>query len=401
MSERPRLHEAARVTLILLCLVLPAAGSLVGHSTAGATGEKRRLAAFPAPPRTPRDAASWPRRFDAWLADNFGLRRPLLAFSSWVKVMLLQNVPSPSTEVLIGRDGWLYYTGNHSIEYMQRTNPFKDADLEAWCTSLEARRRWLGARGSRFLFVLVPDKQTIYPEHLPSWVRTRDLPSRADQLLAALESRTGVATLDLRPVLREAARHERVYQVVDSHWNSLGAYAAYAAIARAMGPAEGAVRPRPVQDFTRVEARIPGGDLATMLGVQSYLTEDQVWLLLPEPHRAHEVDASAYASLRSWTEMTRPVVTESSNAEVARAVFLRDSFFELVREPLAEHIGRAVFVWFDVGFPADMIERENPQVVVLEMVERLITDHIPPGPPADPTAPTAATDADRARSSPR
>ncbi len=48
------------------------------------------------------------------------------------------------------------------------------------------------------------------------------------------------AFIDLRPALREAKAHERVYYKTDSHWNYNGAMAGYDVIMREVQRAAGA-----------------------------------------------------------------------------------------------------------------------------------------------------------------
>jgi hypothetical protein len=65
---------------------------------------------------------------------------------------------------------------------------------------LRRRSDQLERRGIRCLFVVAPDKHSIYPEYLPETVSVHS-PTELDQLLPSLDE-AGVLHVDLRPALR-------------------------------------------------------------------------------------------------------------------------------------------------------------------------------------------------------
>ena len=88
------------------------------------------------------------------------------------------------------------------------------------------RRRPAGRPGPSYLFVVAPDKHTIYGEgRIPITYRRRGGPSRLDQLQEYMEAEgRDVRVLDLRPALREADRRfGTLWYETDSHWNAAGA----------------------------------------------------------------------------------------------------------------------------------------------------------------------------------
>lgn len=378
----PARRTADRALLLgaALALLLPAADTFVHLDPTAPPQEKRQLAAAPGAPRSVAAVQAFPHAFDAWLADHVGLRSSMLALEARIKVRVLEQSPSPSVAVLIGRHGWLYYSGEKSLEYMQRSSPFTREQLDAWCRVMEARRVWLESRGIRFLFVLVPNKETVYPEYLPRWVRVPARPSRADQLVEALKSRTGVVTVDLRPVLIRARRDEDSFLRTDSHWSDFGAYAAYTAVMQQLGEWFPVGSARPVSELRRGEAE-SSGDLAAMLFATSYLRERRVYLRQAEPYLARSSPAPEYNSLRTWIEGMRPRRSECAGGEIAGAFVLRDSFWDSVNLYLGEHFQRGLYLWWDADFPADVIAKEHPTLVILELVERHLSVCTPRNPP--------------------
>ncbi|MFY9708086.1 MAG: hypothetical protein WAJ95_19390, partial [Desulfobacterales bacterium] len=57
-----------------------------------------------------------------------------------------------------------------------------------------------------------------------------------------------------------------------------------------------------------------------------------------------------------------------------RAVVFRDSFFETIIPFIAEDFNRIVYIWkqYDQAIMKELIEQQKPQIVIEEMVERLL-----------------------------
>lgn len=97
-----------------------------------------------------------------------------------------------------------------------------DRQLAATAEHLVRFGEELAARGSRFIFVPLPDAGTLYEDHYPAAERRRLVsPSFIDCLLEAL-TRRGVDCVDLRPALR-AARFPYLFLRDDTHFSPGGA----------------------------------------------------------------------------------------------------------------------------------------------------------------------------------
>jgi len=70
----------------------------------------------------------------------------------------------PSSEdVLLGKDDWLYYAGDHSVDDFRGRYLLSTDELARWHAALKARRDWLALRGIKYRFVIAPNKQSIFP----------------------------------------------------------------------------------------------------------------------------------------------------------------------------------------------------------------------------------------------
>jgi len=307
--------------------------------------------------------------------DAFGFRSSLIR--SYNRLALSMGV-SPSPKVVIGTAGWLFVGQDYgAVEYYRATRPFSREQLVWWQHLLEARRAWLAGRGAHYVFVVAPDKHTIYPEFMPAALRPAGSVTRLDQLIAHLDAHSDVRILDLRPALREAKAHDPVYEPLDSHWNDLGAWIAYREIVERIAVWFPGLHARPLTDFDRRWFTGQGNDLAALLSLSDLMPGERLTLVPRSPPQAR------------WLETHEPLppgsvalsISETDDPTLPRAVILQDSFGDALRPFLADHFARAVYSR-QGRFAPELVERERPDVVVHEMVERTLMADFPPDPPA-------------------
>jgi hypothetical protein len=277
---------------------------------------------------------------------------------------------SPCSKVVLGKNGWLYYAGEKSVECFRATEPFTEEELAAWDRLLTERQDWLARRGCRYLFCVAPDKETIYPEFVPARLNRVGRRTRLDQLIAYVGTHSRVPILDLREPLTAAKGDGPLYFKEDTHWNLHGAAIGYRAIVAALADWFPELRPL---EFRSAGAFAFTGDLRQMIGVDGPLAEDR-WLPAKPMTAAPTEEGMPAGAIRRlmpgrWHAM-------KGGRGRMRAVVFHDSFVNSMIEPLAEHFERIVFLW-QYPMEATLIERERPQVVIQEMVERALMGPVP------------------------
>jgi len=356
-----RVTEHIIIGLFLALISLPLIGKLLSTESSFALTENRRPAPLPTivlnAPGWGWSIVSFPRRFERYWNDSFAFRWYLIR---WHSIAKLKMGVSPSSQALVGRDGYLFYAGERSLDYFRSVNPFSDGDLARWHDDLEARRTALEKRGVRYVVVVAPNKETIYPEFMPHSIRPVHKQTRLDQLLAYLHAHSDIDIVDLRQALRRAKQTEQVYYRTDTHWNNLGAYVAYGEILAQLNRYFiGDARALPGTTAVRTTA---GGDLARILALEDRFTDESVDWIPAEPRRARQAEAYSIGS-------ADVVVMECSGCAGPRAVMFHDSFNTLLAPFLAEYFRRIAFV---DGAKLDftLIDRERPDIVIQEFVER-------------------------------
>ena len=160
----------------------PLAARFVFPAEETIAGENRRAAALPGLQLSAGGLKAFPRQFEAYFQDRLPYRQRVLALHNQFKIDALGASPSPN--IIIGKEGHLYYTDFPPGQDRQALQPFSAAELKEWRDLFQARHDALAKHGIHYLVVLAPDKQTIYPDFLPGAVAPgTPKQSRFDELL--------------------------------------------------------------------------------------------------------------------------------------------------------------------------------------------------------------------------
>jgi len=327
--------------------------------------ENRKIAEFPGWPTHYAAWRAFPRQFENALNDRFPFRNALVMMYKKTAYKIFRHSTHP--DVVVGQHDWLFYSGVDSMADYRGEAPFTSIQVSRMVTSLQRMQKEAQRQGSRFLLVLAPDKQTVYPEFLPASIKEGH-PHRIDQLVEALK-RTDVQFLDLRPVfLKAKTLGETLYYRYDTHWNDIGAYYGFAAILKSLG------LPAPLRADVSFEDRSQArhSDIAvTMLGLNDLHEIDRQFVSFRSEGRTF---APVLESPKSRTPLF-DVVYVTTNGIPKSALLVHDSFGVALKPFYASVFARCRCVWpyylekpFEV--PPELIAEEKPDYVIFLMVQR-------------------------------
>ena len=361
--------DSAFIAAFFGCLCLP---MVLTQPRDTSRVEQRRLAPFPHVSINLATMKRFPGEFQRWYADHFGLRDHLAQAYYWLCFKLRS---SPSPQVIIGRQRWLFYNsasdGNSLADY-RGNDPLTADELERWELDLEAKHQWLKKRGIPYVFVVAPNKQSIYGECFPSRYRKIGAHSRLDQFIEHMRG-SAVPVLDLRQALIDAKPDGKLYYKNDTHWNNYGAAVAQHAIVRHVASVLTNVCPVSCapEDF-RWSGRRRGGDIANMLNLSSILEEEN------DPDLLKAVAGFEREMIGDPVEnpSLQPFMTRCDGVAPSALIF-RDSFFSALVPYISTHFSPAVYFWIqpdikkvDMPMLEKLVERHAPDLVIEERVER-------------------------------
>lgn len=358
------MRRSANILLVAtfaLLLWLPTLDSFLHIDRATAFNEKRMPASFPTLKAGIRGLQDYLQGLEDYFKDHFGFRKQLIRWHLRCQIALFKE--KVTQDVLLGSQGWLYYAGESTRRDTAEAEAtlLSEKEMADYRLLLERRRDWLAQRGAHYVFVVAPDKQSIYPEHLPPGWKSANARNRLDEFLRYMKQHSTVTVVDLRPALRESKRIAPPYYKTDSHWNDFGGFIACSEISKALAPHLPALRPLSLDSFELKRTEAKGGDLAEMLGAMAI--EERVQLI-PKPELPPLVESVQNP------EFVCPTYFTTNSSATGSAVVFRDSFGTALRPFLGYYFAQVGFFWTVGDFDQSTIEAAKPTVVITEIVER-------------------------------
>ena len=375
-SAKSNCCDRALAGLFLLIVFLPAGLAILPwKSGSPPLTEKRQLAQRPAIPRSIESLTSFPQEFSRYFDDHFPLRPQLIQGYNYLRVKLMKH--SDQRIVLMGRDGWLFNTHERLLRDFIGKAAFTEDKLNALQGLLEARRNWLAARGIAYIFVIPPNKQTVYPEYMPvNYQRVRGR-TRMDRFMDHMRARSDVTIVDLRPRLLAARSLDRLYFKHDTHWNEIGALIGYGEVMRTVARLLGIEFHRILtpRDFTIAHRDHRGGDLADMLGLGANFTEKEPYLIPKAGFQPCARKQELKSGLEPIRESGAGLFTMLCQQAQIDMVMFHDSMAYKMVPYLSEHFRRSTYIskWnYDADTFKAVVTQAQPQIVIDECGERML-----------------------------
>lgn len=323
---------------LVLCMILSVGMIIAGPSEAGGNerlSEKPALLTEEGTLNT-----SYLSELAAWVNDRFFLRQELISLDRWLTANVLRT--SGESGVILGSQDWLYYTD--TLNDYTGVETMTERELFSAAKNLSLMAEYCREQGSAFVFVIAPNKNSLYDEYMPDY-GAKATETDADRLMARLES-LGVDTVDLFAAFD--AEDEILYFAHDSHWNSKGA----ALGADLINAAFGVTSDYFGGDFSGTTAH--DGDLYAML-----------YPAFSDPETDPVYGGTLDYSFTSSATRPDAITLNTESGKQGALLAYRDSFGNLLFPYLADSYGTAKFsrsTTYDLTEAADH--------VLVELVER-------------------------------
>ena len=312
----------------------------------------------------------WPTDFEEYFAANLGHKRRLIQLNNLVGYRVIGDLQNDS--VLVGTHDWLYLKQNFGWESMRSEEPLSTRDAATWRRDLQGAQSFLAKHQVAFLWVIVPSKETIYPEFLPKSAPRARAISRLDEMLGVFAS-TGVDYLELRTPLLEGRKHAQLYDSIDSHWNGNGVRIGADLMMKRVTTLLN--RPDSYADLdSSLKPRPSWADLPLLVSLDDVIGQPSVELV-PNRPRARRLEPPESVKEPTRKQQNR-MVFEVDDASLPTALILRDSFSEGCMPTLTEKFRRSVWIWTH-EIDLRLVPQEQPDIVIVEMTERFMSDTPP------------------------
>ena len=291
-----------------------------------------------------------------------------------------------SGKAILGEYGWIFLINdtNDFFEYQFGNKKWNSSEIAKSEEIILDRISSISSRGVPYIKFIVPEKSVVYREYLPSFLQNKsDESARPAKILSKL-FKNNVYYMDT--FLNDAKSYGFVYFRGDSHTSWIGSFFVYRYISELLFSRN--LISVPPLDLKNLEPSLAGydGDLYSQLGkAQSDALKDNWEFLLPE--NTFEITVSykllksritatiVENSYKNWfPSIDRDIIVyENTDSSLPRAVVFRDSTVDLCHELIAQHFSRCVFVWHNGAVIGNILEMENPDVVIHVMAERFVS----------------------------
>lgn len=279
---------------------------------------------------------------------------PIIQFTK--KRNVIANMDT--TEVLLGKEDWLFYKTGKNIEDYQGIEPISESDIKYIAEVLEKAKQYFNNRGIEFFVLIGPNKEEIYSEYLPDNIQVINNDNRVDKILDYVQSETNVDIIYPIQALLDNKQYQ-LYKKYDTHWNKLGAFVATQECLQYLGEPIEVLDEITIKDGNKIS-----GDLAVMSGTEQYLDDDIDY----EISGYHdEIIVSKISEIpQDYLNYQR---YESSVENEKSILILGDSLVNDMMPFFAKNYKYSACVHIN-NYTEDILNQTRPDIIIYEQVER-------------------------------
>lgn len=305
-----------------------------------------------------------PADFKHYFSQGFRLRKPLARVQN--QFMLKFNGRSAGGPVATGQNGWLFLAKAGVRDDYRNRPPLERETAEKWRIQIESNQRFCRERGIDYYFAVVPAKETVMLDELPTGIEVRRAgTSRAQHLQRFFLTKS----IDLQPIdlvqpLQNSRPWAPPFYKTDTHWNEAGAFIGYLELLKRIALKYPTVKIPQADTVSLATHKITGGNEAQIMGLENVVDETFITLTLPDERIVHTSGGAlpTFAQLNRASFDQGNLVTRCDSAEIPQAIVFHDSFGLAMMRFLARNFEKTQFVWSKFSEPA--VDSIRPAIVI-------------------------------------
>ena len=359
-SKRIKDYITIAVFLVLLYvpnLVIPMFGRFMNLDFA------TKQVTSDSPVLTLKNIEKYPATFDKVFDNNLPFRD--LVGEAWARINYFALHDSANSGVLIGKiddkdeKRWLFYSNDddhNPVENTQGIVKYDQVLFEESVKVMEVNKKELNKRNIKSLYVIVPNKETIYKEKLPDSVKIYSDKTRTDDFIEYLKSNKVANFVYLKNELLRAKENGQVYWRQDTHWNEYGAGMAFKRIIKELK-----LDYEPKFDYSFTNEQVDR-DLATMLKITDYFEDDVPVLDYKNTSRDYK--------LEKISKNNTIIVSKNETAPVKKSILIVGDSFRDVMGEICFRTFRKCILMHRSDYDESVLKKYNAEIVIFEFVER-------------------------------
>lgn len=307
---------------------------------------------------------TYAKEYEEYYNDNLPFKDILVKLNNEFRYKVL-NI-SPSNYVIKGEDGWLFYDSKYkededTLGDYQGTNKYSEEELEVLTKSLLNKKRFLDKCGIELYLFIAPNKSQVYNEYMPSKYYKNQGESKTDELVDHIKKNTDINIVHPKDELLKLKSDHQLYSKLDTHWTRLGAYVGYVELMKSM---DSKFEYKELSQLKIKATDIKSGDLASMINMNGKLDDVEYEVEDFKNNISSELVDDTVSGIK---------VYKSNNLNGKKLFMYRDSFASNMIQFISSEFEDSVFLWGS-PFSEEEIQKEKPDVVVIEVVERYLNN---------------------------
>ena len=306
----------------------------------------------------------YPKKYEEYFNDYLPFRNELVRLKNLNDIFIFKN--SLYHKVLVGKERWLFYTVYNLTEKyigIEEYN-FTEKELEKAKNNLIHFRDELKKKNIDFIFMVCPDKQSIYFEYMPDYIKRKSIKNDTDIFVEYIKNNTDIKVVYPKEELLKYKDKYQLYYKYDNHWNNLGAYIGYSELMKSLNIYVDNIDNVNIKSLSANERFnfdiYHYNDLANLLGLSKikYYNNDKAYIISNYITKNYYVKDGFLYNSKAYSNENN-------------IMMIKDSFSLNMIDYIATEFKQSEFI-LTYSFRNEDILKYKPDIVVFETVERVL-----------------------------
>ncbi len=338
--------------------------------------ERRYLTMFPK--ETKEGFSEWIKDFEKYSKDQFQFKK----FSQRVYNTLLYSLKHESVKTIkYGKNGWIFNNNEQNINQYKGLKKYSIKGIQRTTSIIKKHQIYFEEDNNiPFIIFIAPDKHLIYPEYLPEYMNQyKGNYVNLNRIESSL-NKSGISCLAIpNKILEQKNEYGLLYQKKAAHWNSKGAYIAYAHLIDHLKIRYPNLKKLNIEELQVYTTEIKQDFNSYIYGLTdetNFETEER-WIApyveaktkIFDKGKFTKIDSSKF-DFRIFPEIYTTII-ENPESDGPVVLLIRDSFSIEMLPFLKHSFSKIILVHHIFGqWDPNVILNENPEIVIFEIAQR-------------------------------
>ncbi|TKZ35661.1 hypothetical protein EZH24_04050 [Brachyspira catarrhinii] len=336
--------------------------------------ENRTLASKPILVST--NINEYPKNYEEYFNDYLSFRNELVKLKNLNDIFVFKNIISD--RVLLGKAKWLFFKdANLTEKYIgvEEYN-FTEEELEIAKNNLIHFRDELKKKNIDFILMVCPDKQFIYSEYMPDYIKRKSAKNDTDIFVEYIKNNSDIKVVYPKSELLKYKDKYQLYYKYDTHWNSLGAYIGYTELTQILNMNNKYIENFKILEFdsayrnSNKDASVFYNDMARMMSLKNIknFRDDIIYILEDYKYTITNITDD-------WSSIRISNYNLDNFRNNRNILIIRDSYSFEMMDYIITEFKQSEFININ-SFKSKNITEYKPNIVVFESVERYLKDRM-------------------------